>query len=93
MRPDPLPGPREAEVTTWRERLWTVPPETRLGVRELTEATGRSRDWVYRHTAASTTRARLPHRKLDGQIVFAAGEVRAWLRDTELVVESDRHTG
>ena len=26
---------------TWRERLWTCPPDTRLGVAELSEALGR----------------------------------------------------
>jgi predicted DNA-binding transcriptional regulator AlpA len=72
---------------TWRERLWTVPADTRLGVRELVEATGRSRDWVYRHTAASGTATRLPHRTLDGELVFLAGEVRGWLVENEQIIE------
>jgi predicted DNA-binding transcriptional regulator AlpA len=72
---------------TWRERLWSVPGDTRLGVRELAEAVGRSADWVYRHTAAGGTGVRLPHRKLDGSLVFLAGEVRTWLTEHEQVVE------
>lgn len=71
---------------TWRERLWTVPADTRLGVRELAEALDRSADFVYRHTAPGGTVARIPHRKLDGALVFAAGEIREWIKETEIVV-------
>lgn len=73
--------------TSWRERLWTVAPDTRLGVQEVAEAVGRSRDWVYRHTGPSGSGIRLPHRKLDGALVFVASEVRNWLIDAEHVVE------
>jgi predicted DNA-binding transcriptional regulator AlpA len=89
-RPMPVRGesPGAEAPPTWRERLWTVPAETRLGVQELVEATGRSRDWVYRHTGPGGAGTRLPHRKMDGVLVFLAGEVRAWLAGNEEVVES-----
>jgi predicted DNA-binding transcriptional regulator AlpA len=83
----------ETVPTGWRERLWIVPPDTRLGVREVAEATGRSRNWVYRHTARGGSGARLPHRRLDGALVFTAGEVRTWLSETERIVEPYRRRG
>ena len=33
--------PVETSEPTWREKLWTVPSETRIGSRELLEALGR----------------------------------------------------
>jgi len=71
---------------TWREKLWTVAPETRLGVAELSEAIGRSADYVYRHTAPGGIGARLPHSKLDGALVFTVAAIRDWLRQTEIPV-------
>ncbi len=68
---------------TWRERLWTAPAETRLGVRDVVEATGRSAHWVYRHARGADGWSRIPHRKLDGELVFLAGELRTWLTKTE----------
>lgn len=73
-----------AGPASWRERLWTAPPQTRIGVLELAEAVGRSKHWVYRHTARAAAN-RLPCRKLDGELVFMVGEVRDWLRDRETV--------
>ena len=91
-------GPRatEAKDWTWRERLWVVPAETRLGVPEVAEALGRPKSFVYartqRHTGKGAKRRplplddRLPHRKLDGCLVFTAGELRAWIGETEEAV-------
>jgi len=76
---------------TWRERLWVVPADTRLGVVEVTAATGRSRGWLYRRTGAGGHRPRIPHRKLDGQLVFTAGEVRDFLRSSERVISEGTH--
>ena len=67
---------------TWRERLWEVPAETRLGVAELSEALGRPRSYIYARTGPKTD-APIPHRKLDGTLLFTAGEVRAWIRERE----------
>lgn len=76
---DPLPVP-----ATWRERLWTAPAETRLGVAEVCEAFGRPKSWLYRHTSAGT----IPHRKFDGELLFVVGELRAWAREREEAVHS-----
>jgi predicted DNA-binding transcriptional regulator AlpA len=70
---------------SWAEKIWTCPPETRLGVRELAEAVGRPRSWVYRHASPRGDLAPMPHRRLDGLLVFTAGEVRDWLRANEEV--------
>jgi predicted DNA-binding transcriptional regulator AlpA len=72
--------------TCWRSSLWVVPPETRLGVREVAEAIGRPASWVYRRTAEKSAKAPLPHRKLDGELVFTAGELRAWIEGHESVI-------
>jgi len=79
--PEPTTAPL---VLTWRERLWLVPAETRLGVREVSEALGRSRSWLYKHIAT------VPHRKLDAELTFLAGELRAWIRDAEETVRGGR---
>ena len=92
--PPAMAGPAlEPQPLTWRERLWIVPPETRIGVRELAEATGRSRDWCYRRTARKAGEARIPHRKLDGELVFVVGEVREWIRGHEDVICEGRGGG
>lgn len=71
--------------SSWRERLWTCPAETRLGLDELCEAMSRSSSWIYHRTSAKAVN-RIPHRKLDGVLCFTAGEIRAWIRDSEQVV-------
>jgi predicted DNA-binding transcriptional regulator AlpA len=70
----------------WRERLWTCPAETRLGVAEVAEAIGRPKSFVYRATSAKS----IPHRKLDGELVFVASEIRQWIRDQEETVTTAR---
>jgi hypothetical protein len=80
---DGLAPEGQAGNTSWAERLWTCPPETRVGVRELAEAIGRPRSWVYRHASPRGDLAPIPHRRLDGLLVFTAGEVRDWLRANE----------
>jgi predicted DNA-binding transcriptional regulator AlpA len=73
-------------AVTWRERIWTIPPQTRLGTRELSEALGRPRSWIYARTQAAAADP-LPHRKLDGSLVFVAEEIRRWLRHREEIIE------
>ena len=70
---------------TWRERLWLVPAETRMGIGELCEALNRSQSWAYRRTGPSADDP-LPHRLLDGQLVFVAGEIRTWIRQNEVSI-------
>ena len=79
-------APPEPLTHTWREKLWLVPAETRLGVREAAEAIGRPVSWVYRRTGEGSVKAPLPHRKLDGELVFTAGDLRAWLKGHETMI-------
>ena len=81
----PAPVARES----WRERLWSCPAETRLGLEELCKALDRSASWIY-HRTTPKAEHRLPHRKLDGVLCFTAGEVRAWIRDREEVMHAGR---
>jgi len=84
------------EPQTWRERLWTCPADTRLGVRELVEALDRSSDWVYRATSAKLAAAHgrdpVPCSRLDGALVFTAGAVRRWLQASESIVNPEPAT-
>lgn len=84
----PEPRPERPEPT-WRERLWRVPSEARIGVAELVEALGVSESWIYSRTRADAD-PRLPHAKIGGSLVFKCGELRAWIRDHERVVEGYR---
>ena len=81
-QPEPSPTSIPAPMT-WAELLWVVPAERRVGTRELAEALGHSRSWVYGHLKGEGA---IPHAKLDGELTFKVGEVRAWLRATEEVV-------
>ena len=70
---------------TWREKLWVVPSETRIGTEELAEALGRPKSWVYARTEASAEH-KIPHRKLDGSfLVFVVGDIREWIEAREEV--------
>lgn len=78
---------------SWKARLWTVPAETRLNVNEVAEALGRTKSWVYRHTGVNAGSRRLPHRKLEGELVFVASEVREWIErheDARFPIQSHR---
>jgi hypothetical protein len=89
VSPGPVGLPPTAVPEPWRVRLWTCPAETRLGVSELCEALGRSKDWLYKRTgeAAQKKGQSIPHRKLQGVLLFRAGEIREWLRENEEIVE------
>jgi predicted DNA-binding transcriptional regulator AlpA len=71
---------------SWRERIWTVPEQTRLGCRELAEAVGRPVSWVYRRTSERSGCGLIPHRKFDGELVFVASEIRSWIGKHEHVI-------
>src|SRR5690606_18010224 len=88
---DPSPGGNPSPAS-WRERLWTAHPETRLGVRELAEALGKSRSWVYSRTGRSCPAGRrIPHSLDDsGEHSFRVGEIRDWLVRSETRVLSIR---
>jgi predicted DNA-binding transcriptional regulator AlpA len=68
---------------SWQVKLWEVPGETRLSVRDVAEATGHSTGWVYKRTCETATE-RIPHRKVNGGgLVFLAAEIREWLKARE----------
>jgi len=83
------PAMLSAEVS-WRERLWTCDPQVRIGVPELSEGVDRPKSWVYRAVRGNGTCPPLPHRRLDGQLVFLAGEVRTWITEHEETVVAGR---
>ena len=87
LEPEREPEPVTTAPPTWRVLLWTVEPETRIGRDELLEAVGRPQSWLYRHTGPAAT-DRIPHRRLDGQLVFVVGEMRRWLREREEIIEA-----
>lgn len=87
LRSAALEEQSEPVSRTWRERLWTCPAETRLGVHELSEALNRPKSWIYRRTGEKAE-DRLPHRKLGAELLFTAGEIRAWLREHEEAIEA-----
>jgi hypothetical protein len=64
---------------TWRERLWTCHPDVRLGVAETCEALGRTKAFLYRHTRNKT----IPFKRLDGELVFRASDVRRFIQERE----------
>jgi hypothetical protein len=89
LDPEPAaPAPADSEPASWRERIWTVAAETRIGAAEVAEAVGRSRDYVYRATSPKAGEDRIPHRKLDGELVFQVGELRQWIRSREDVIHT-----
>lgn len=93
--PPAAPADQEAAEPSWRERLWTAPAETRIGPAEVCEALGRPRSWLYRHTSKKSTTgnggySRIPHRKLEGDLVFVVSELREWIRQNEDVVQGGR---
>ena len=87
MEPEQEPEPVTTTPPPWRVLLWTVDPETRISRDELLEAVGRPVSWLYRLTGPKAP-DRIPHRKLDGQLVFVVGEVRGWLREREEIIEA-----
>ena len=93
--PPSAPANQEPSEPSWRERLWSAPAETRIGPAEVCQALGRPRSWLYRHTSKKSTTgdsgySRIPHRKLEGDLVFVVGEVREWIRENEDIVEGGR---
>lgn len=83
-----VPSEGEAEATvelSWREKLWLVPSDTRLGTEELREAIDKPKSFIYARTQ-SEAEDPIPHRKLGGELQFRAGEVRHWIRSSEEVL-------
>jgi len=83
--PAAVAGSPSPDLRSWRERLWVVPAETLLTSAEAAEALGLSRDAIHRRTARkrSATLSYLPHQRVDGLLLFRAGELRAWVEQFE----------
>ncbi|MDB4914774.1 MAG: hypothetical protein JWM95_2418 [Gemmatimonadetes bacterium] len=81
--------PEHAVASTWREKLWTCPAETRLTVNDVAEALGWSRSNVYHRLRPDGPLGALPHRKQDNNtLVFLAGEVRSWINQHEVIAQA-----
>lgn len=86
-----VPGPSASPAksrATWKERIWTCPPQTRLGISELAEAIGKSTSWIYKRTGPSATDDKIPCRRLSGELVFLADEIRTWISEVESIVNA-----
>ncbi len=78
-------APSESDrLASWRERLWTCAPDTRLFADEVAAALGVSKRTVYRWVDVK----HLPCRRRDDGLVFLAGDVRRWADEQETVVNS-----
>lgn len=85
---DEPPEPEEPDpVPTWRERLWVVPADTRIGVVELADALSVSKSWIYARTRQEAEDS-LPCRKLGDSLYFRVGEIRTWIREHEEVMHA-----
>lgn len=85
-RAEIAPAAAPQSEPTWRERLWTCPPETRLGVEEAAEALGWTRQQLYNHTSPSRIKGGttpIPCRRLEGSLLFLAGDLREWIQAVE----------
>ena len=73
--------PEAAQGGTWREKLWTVPGDTRLTTVELSEALGRPKSYIYRAVARDLDP--LPAMRFGGELRFKAEDVRRWVERNE----------
>lgn len=74
---------RDTEPASWRSRLWTVAPETRLSLSDVSEALDVSERTVRRYMDGSGDRPALPHRKGPTGLTVTAGHLRTWIQDVE----------
>ncbi|GAC1516564.1 MAG: hypothetical protein NVS1B4_12190 [Gemmatimonadaceae bacterium] len=76
----------ESAITAidWREKLWQVHAETRIGVAEVAEALGYSIASVYKRTSPASGLAQIPHAKMGGGFLrFRVAEVRQYVHAQE----------
>ncbi len=66
------------------DRFWRLPADTRLGVKQLVEALGKPRSWIYRRTGSQSDLPKLPHKRDGSRLVFVVGEVKQYLNDHEV---------
>jgi predicted DNA-binding transcriptional regulator AlpA len=69
---------------SWREKLWTADPKTRLDVDEVAEALHKSVPAV----RALIKRHGFPCRRRHNELTFIVGEVRQWLERHESIINA-----
>jgi len=74
--------PEALPAMTWKERIWLVPPETRLTVPEVAEALARPKSFVYARTYEGAEDP-IPHRRIGRNLRFVACEIREWITEAE----------
>lgn len=76
-------GAHRVEDMPWPERLWVVPPDTRLGTPEVCAALRRSKSTIYHQSRRK--KDPLPVKKLGGGLLsIRAGDLRDWLDRNEM---------
>jgi hypothetical protein len=78
------------EPTSWRERIWSVAPETRLSLAEAAQAIGCSRTKLYRGALHGFSNGGRPpyRREVNGAYAFVAGELRHWILQNEQIEQA-----
>lgn len=75
------------EPTSWRERVWTVPAQTRLDLEAVAEVLDVSTRQVRRYVKGQTDDPRLPATRGPAGIRVKAGDLRRWIEDAERAAE------
>jgi len=78
----PTRAPAEASGMTWLEKLWTVPPDTRLNTAQAAEALGKSKNWLRERLEE------IPHVRFAGENQFKVGDLRQWLTTNEQIART-----
>lgn len=82
------PEPASAPAGSWREKIWTVHPDTRLRRDEVCEALGKSTSWLYKKTSAREIPCRL-----DGASGYRASDFPGHLTGVSWWGPEDRRSG
>lgn len=88
MLPATSPAKTTAAEVSWRERIWTVHPETRMTLTEVLEGLNVGRTWFYREGKTMPRRTHGTGPK--APLWFLADEVREWWTAREKVVGTGR---
>ncbi len=69
------------EFWEMKERFFSLPPDMRVGIDELSHLLGQTKNWIYKRTYVNSKNP-IPFSK-DGKILwFLIGEVREWYTKT-----------
>ena len=82
LQPPPVSTlPQQGRALPAHERVQGIVYSVCIVLAPLAMMLGRPKSYIWRLTATKS----IPHRRLDGVIVFVLGEVRAWVRKHEVV--------